>query len=442
MDNIQIRKLIAEAKNFKSFNYEWHQSRYNKIIRYLLKNIKVLETEGSDNKRDNICLHRELFYSATISLCCIQKKGSDRNSILLLQKTFQKLNKISWGKTDYPDDKYLNLLSYFMMAYRAYDYKNFPFHTATLDEDMSDRRSGSYELINNNEKEALLILGKDNLLEYFRSQRDLHSDNIWCLHEIAELMYQLDIANTDEIFDLCKTYIFRLNSTNLTFDLIRDEAIKSKTVDFLGRSLKTHLYKVENFLHHHMYFLYSKGSIPDHSRCQTINRMTYFGLDELKPLCLEYLWIILRRDNMHLKQMFMPSIIDENKTRFETAMEIFAVKLRFARFATEFKNYSQMEIAIKKFIDHYFHDLKVKFKFYEYIQEKLEEKSSVSYHFSLDLEELELMKELINDPIYPDNFHHLDKLFEYMLTFFGYEFKLSITIDLEKWIAAEQNRLT
>lgn len=170
--------------------------------------------------------------------------------------------------------------------------------------------------------------------------------------------------------------------------------------------------------------------------------MTYFGLDELKPLCLEYLWIILRRDNMHLKQMFMPSIIDENKTRFETAMEIFAVELRFARFATEFKNYSQMEIAIKKFIDHYFHDLKVKFKFYEYIQEKLEEKSSVSYHFSLDLEELELMKELINDPIYPDNFHHLDKLFEYMLTFFGYEFKLSITIDLEKWIAAEQNRLT
>ena len=58
------------------------------------------------------------------------------------------------------------------------------------------------------------------------------------------------------------------------------------------------------------------------------------------------------------------------------------------------------------------------------------------------VEELELMKELINDPIYPDNFHHLDKLFEYMLTFFGYEFKLSITIDLEKWIAAEQNRLT
>ena len=43
-----------------------------------------------------------------------------------------------------------------------------------------------------------------------------------------------------------------MDSTNMTFDLARDDAINAKAIDFLIKSLETHLPKVENFLVHHM----------------------------------------------------------------------------------------------------------------------------------------------------------------------------------------------
>ena len=437
MDNTQQRKLIAEAQDFQSFDHEWHLSRYDKIISYLLSSIEDYSNEDNDNEDNRLLLNRELFRVATISLCCIQEKGSDEKTISLLQETFQKLGNENsesiWGDAGYA----LNLLHYYMMAFRVYDHKKFPFHYATIADE--GRRDGSNELFNDHEKNALLILGKDNLLEYCRSQRMLHAEDMWCHHEIAELMYQLNLANTDEIFDLCRGYILDMESTNLTFDLIRDDAIKVKAMDFLIESLETHLPKVENFLVHHMEGLHDEDKDWYHSRYLRLDHRTYLGHDQLESLCSAYMEITTSQNNLLLKRMFMPSILDDNKTRFETAIEICAAQLRFSRFATEFKNYSQMEATIKNFIHSYLNDLGVRIKFLQHVREKLEmEMESLKTFKPEDNSDLIKIIDFIDKPIYPEDIHDLDNLFKHMLTFFGYEFISENAVRLEKWLTAEQ----
>ena len=80
----------------------------------------------------------------------------------------------------------------------------------------------------------------------------------------------------------------------------------------------------------------------------------------------------------------MPSILDDNKTRFETAMEIFAAQLRFSRFTSEFKNYSEMEATIKKFIHSYLNDFGVRIKFLQHVREQLEMKMDLLETFIPD----------------------------------------------------------
>ena len=450
MDNIKKRKLIDEAQDFQSFDNEWHLSRFDKIISHLLSNAaktKVID----DNHRfgdpynqryedDRILLDRELFYAATISLCCIQESAKDEKTISLLQETFQKLSNENWvwGSSVDSDDS-LSLLHYYMRAFRVYDHKIFPFHYATIA--YETRREGSNEIFNDNEKDALLMLGKDNLLAYCRSQRKLHNESYIqssIHHEIAELMYQLDLANADEIFDLCRGYILDMQHSDMTFDLIRDEAIKAKAVDFLIESLKTHLSKVENFLDNHL-DLFDEDADWYHSKYRRINRRTCLGRDQLESLCAAYMAITKDRNNLLLKRMFMPSILDDNKTRFETAMEIHAAHLRFSRFATEFKNYSEMEATIKNFIHSYLNDPEVRIKFLQHVREKLEMKmESLKTFKPEDNYDLKKIIDCIDKPIYPKDIQSLDKLFEYMQTFFGYEFISGKAVKLQEWLTVEQ----
>ena len=144
-------------------------------------------------------------------------------------------------------------------------------------------------------------------------------------------------------------------------------------------------------------------------------------------------------NNLLLKQMFMPSILYDNKTRFETAMEIFAAQLRFSRFATEFKNYSEMEATIKKFIHSYLNDFGVRIKFLQHVREQLEMRmESLKTFKPEDNYDLKKIINLIDKPIYPEDIGQLDELFKYMLTFFGYEFKSENAVKLEKWLADEK----
>ena len=137
--------------------------------------------------------------------------------------------------------------------------------------------------------------------------------------------------------------------------------------------------------------------------------------------------------------MFMPSILDDNKARFETAIEIYAAQLRFSRFSTEFKNYSQMEATIKNFIHSYLNDLGVRIKFLQHIREKLEmEMESLKTFKPEDNSDLIKIIDFIDKPIYPEDIHDLDNLFKHMLTFFGYEFISENAVRLEKWLTAEQ----
>jgi len=135
----------------------------------------------------------------------------------------------------------------------------------------------------------------------------------------------------------------------------------------------------------------------------------------------------------------MPSILDDNKTRFETAIEICAAQLRFSRFATEFKNYSQMEATIKNFIHSYLNDFGVRIKFLIHVREKLEMKmESLKTFKPEDNSDLKKIIDFIDKPIYPEDIHYLDNLFKHMLTFFGYEFISENAVRLEKWLTAEQ----
>ena len=435
MDNIKQRELINEAKDFKSFDYEWHVTRYNEITSYLLSSDEgtLAIDEVYDDEDSRINLKRELFCAATISLCCIQETVNDNKMIIILQETFQKLGAEnpeirSWGVSGYP----LNLLHYYMRAFRLYDDKKFPFHYATITDE--GRRDGSYEVFSDDEKNALLIIGQDNLLQYCQSQRMYYAEDHWCRHEMAELMYQLNLANTDEIFDICKEYILDMEHTNMAFDLIRDDDIKAKAIDFLIESLETHLPKVEKFLVHHL-ALYNNDK-EHYGRTKKTGRFTYLKPQQLEPLCSAYREITASQNDSMVKQMFLPSIIDERKTRFETAVEIYAAQLRFSNFAKEFKNYSQMEATIKNFIDSYLSDPAVRIKFLIHVRHKKEMNSPLikRYMPSDDHYFKEIIK-FMDEPIYPEDMHHLDNFFQHMLTFFGYEYKSGDTVELEQWLA-------
>ena len=439
MDYIKQRKIIDETKDFQSFDYECHRSRFDEITSYLLSSpAKSIVIDDNYNEDKRILLNRELFYAATISFCFTIQKSSDEYSSSLLQETFQKLSNENWTNS-LSVDSYdtLNLLHYYMRAFRAYDDKKYPFHYATIADET--RRDGSNEIFNDNEINALLMLGKDNLLAYCRSQRKLNPKDKWIHHELAEIMYQLDLANTDEIFDLCRGYILDMDSTNMTFDLARDDAINAKAIDFLIKSLETHLPKVENFLVHHMEGIHDEDIHGYISKYRRLGRTTYLGQDQLESLCSAYMAGARNRNNLLLKQMFMPSILDDNKTRFETAMEIFAAQLRFSRFTSEFKNYSEMEATIKKFIHSYLNDFGVRIKFLQHVREQLEMKMDLLETFEPeDNYDLKKIINLIDKPIYPEDIGQLDELFKYMLTFFGYEFKSENAVKLDKWLADEK----
>ena len=114
MDYIKQRKIIDETKDFQSFDYECHRSRFDEITSYLLSSpAKSIVIDDNYNEDKRILLNRELFYAATISFCFTNEKFSDEHSISLLQETFQKLSNENWS--DYLTDSYdtLNLLHYY-----------------------------------------------------------------------------------------------------------------------------------------------------------------------------------------------------------------------------------------------------------------------------------------------------------------------------------------
>ena len=93
MDYIKQRKIIDETKDFQSFDYECHRSRFDEITSYLLSSpAKSIVIDDNYNEDKRILLNRELFYAATISFCFTNQKSSDEYSSSLLKEPFQKLS--------------------------------------------------------------------------------------------------------------------------------------------------------------------------------------------------------------------------------------------------------------------------------------------------------------------------------------------------------------
>jgi len=430
MDTLKSRKLIDDASDIDSLTIESSKLIFDEIY-------KILESNKNfvlDDK--TVILRRELFQSLTHALFWLkQKTGSipeDRKetfnnifSILSEEKSTE-----LWGDSTYP----LDLLRYLINGLNRLGYGHYTFENSDT----------SYQVISRKMAEGILVIDRKNLLEYLRSQRNDHTDDIYCRTEIAEFMYQLDLTEKEEIFEVVKEYILDLDSFGSwggkTCDLLRDDEIKSYAIDFLIENIESNTKKVEQFLLAHLVALDDPESWPYKRKIKS-EGYTYFRPDDLEPLTSHYKSFI-EENSYDIDEVFKPSsrvqaipvqydLSKENKkdtssilTNFEVAIDICFMQLRMKNFATEFNDYDHMEHEIRDFLSRYFDSQKKKLEFQIYVRKKNEIKSITikDYNFDEDRDLKQMMSFINAKAIYPDEIGDLDKLFYEMINFFAYEF--------------------
>ena len=493
-DFLTLRQLIEDPDYHSNFDKKWHQQTFDRISEYLIKDTEPAfsywddETEWSqleatkleilkDNKDETGSLskynldlarliveieeniledvkkRRILFGAATVCSLHIQDHlSSSQNEITRkLQQAFKRLSKKFTPNgyiTDESETFTNSPLAYYVRGIQMFSASEasksrFSFSMFRYSDD------SSFELLTKNDKKALLLLGRENLLNflilrkhyysypetYFRYEKEYQEDPFqsgayWELPQNGELMYQLELCDKKTIFNYHKDYLknFTGHSSswgNKTFDLMRDSCIKEMTIELMMKRLEEDQYAVEAFYANHISGALDKDDYWISKR--NPKGYTYFHPDELEPLTAK-LKVLLENDFQNLpKSMFEPSDFNKNKTRFRVAADIAFFANHIGKRWHEYDSYQVMLEAVNNFLQSYFSSGEIIKSFTDHLHFRVQQERLPGEHGGWTKDALDYFTDYINkeeDSLFFSEIHSisgLEHLLNEMINFFGYK---------------------
>ena len=491
---LTLRQLIEDPDYHSTFDKKWHQKTFNRISEYLIKDTEPAfsfwddETEWSQleaekleilkDKEDgyrwlgkinpdlnrkiykiekdieeDVIKRRILFGAATVCSLHLQDHlSSSQNDITSkLQQAFTRLS-----KKFTPNDVIADESETFTNSPLAYYVRGIQMFSAS--ESSKSRFSfsmfgsygnSSFELLTNNDKKALLLLGRENLLnflilrkqyysypdKYYRYQKEYQEDPFqsgayWEIPQNGELMYQLELCDKKTIFNYHKDYLkkFSGHSTSWgekTFDLMRDSSIKEMTIELMMKHLKEDRYAVEEFFANHISGMLDKD---DHwISKRKAKKYTYFHPNELEPLTTKLKGLLEYDFQNKPKSMFEPSDFNKNKTGFRVAADIAYFANRIGKRWHEYDSYQVMLEAVDKFLQSYFSSDYIIQSFKNYLHFRIQQDRLPGEPGGWPNDALNYFTDYINkneDSLFFPETHSirdLENLLYEMINFFGYK---------------------
>ncbi|MDA9739582.1 hypothetical protein N9V24_04970 [Pseudomonadota bacterium] len=476
-DFLTLRQLIEDPDYHSTFDKKWHQQAFNKITEYLIKDSEPAfsfwddETEWTqldekyreknkdyedkfvydrdlsnleENIEKDVKKRRILFGAATVCSLHLQDPLSSAQKDITnkLQQAFKRLSKKF--VPDWSEENFINSpLGYYVRGILIFSSsedskKKFSFKMfRNYDVD------SSFELLTKNDKKALLLLGRENLLNFLilRKQHYSYPEGTYRYHKThqedpfqvgtywelplnGELMYQLELCNKQTIFNYHKDYLknFPGHSSswgNKTFDLMRDPSIKEMTIELMMKHLKEDRYAVEEFFVNHISGAVDKDDYWISKR--NPEKYTYFHPNELEPLTTELKRLLEYDFQNKPKSMFELSDFNENKTRFHVAIDIAYFANRIGKRWYEYESYQVMLRTIDKFLQKYFSNDYIIQSFISFLHSRIRQDRSPGEYGGWPQDALNIFTDYINKNKKINSIQDLEHLFHEMINFFGYK---------------------
>ena len=498
-DFLTLRQLIEDPDYHSTFDKEWHQQTFNRISEYLIKDTEPAfsfwddETEWSQleaknleiikeqeiheddmrpkryhippnpsmnnlekNIKEDVKKRRILFGAATVCSLHLQDPLSPSQNDITnkLQQAFKRLSKKF--APDWSDESFLKSpLSYYVRGIKIFNYSlseasktrfKRPFIFSIFRDYYED---SFFKLLTDNEKKALLLLGRENLLNFFILRKKYYSypesyhryekiyqedpfqsGAYWELPINGELMYQLELCDKKTIFNYHKDYIKNFTDHSggrgaKTFDLMRDSNIKEMTIELMMKHLKENRYAVEEFFANHISDKLEED--PHEMRRRNLEKYTYFHPNELEPLTTKLKGLLEYDSQNKPKSMFESSDFNKNKTRFRVAVDIAYFAKRIEKRWHEYDNYQVMLEAVDKFLQSYFSSDYIIQSFKNYLHFRIQQDRLPGEHGGWPKDALDYFTGYINkneESLFFPEFHSirgLEELLYEMINFFGYK---------------------
>ena len=479
-DFLTLRQLIEDQDYHSTFDKKWHQQTFNRISEYLIKDTKPafsfwddetewtqLDSKHQEKNKDNedmmrfsydpdlsklarnieedVKKRRILFGAATVCSLHLQDPLSSPKKDITnkLQQAFKRLSKKF--APDWSDERFENSpLSYYVRGIQLFSSsetskKRFSFSMFSE----SRYSDSSFEPLTKNDKKALLLVGKENLLNFlllrkqhysypeilYRYEKVFQEDPFqqtayWELPENGEMMYQLELCDKKTIFNYHKDYLknFTGHSSswgNKTFDLMRDPSIKEMTIELMMKHIKEDRYAVEEFFANHISGAVDKDDYWISKR--NPEKYTYFHPNELEPLTTELKRLLEYDFQNKPKSMFELSDFNENKTRFRVAVDIAYFANRIGNRWHAYNSYQEMIEAVDKFLKNYFSSDYIIQSFTSYLHSRVQQDRCSGEVGGWPKDALDYFNDYINKSKKTDSIQNLNHLLYEMINFFGYK---------------------
>jgi hypothetical protein len=410
MDIKEARKILEDSDYLDLMNLNDHIRFFEMISTYLLE-------KGPSHK--DLKFREEMFSALTV---CLYSITGQRNILtgLTYEKTFQKVfrklvNEDNWDCYDSPrietkDD--LSLLHQYWVGLK---------HLKQNRGKLGVRKSiiAYYDndfAFTEEERNYLFALGKENLLAYL-NKRSLRS--VWSIWLTVELMYQLNLSDKNTISNLLSELISNEEGCSGKLYILRDDEIRENVISFLNKKLKTDKRLVEVFLYSQFI---QDGFTKEEAHIG-------FDIEDMEPICSNYLKLELESQKKREQLMFAPSEIDKNLSRFEIVVEISFWANKLSNYAHHYPNPKKMFLEVIQVIKRFIKSEFVKNNFLIAIKGK-----EFGLTFNRDKErrltdyQAECVKRWVNytDKDYKeclDLFEGLEECLSVMRVYFGYQLR-------------------